>query len=88
MAGHAIHGLALPDCSQCSCRSLERALEEGVAPSREIPEAAAMDDIERRAALSQLVDALPADQRRVVVLRFVEQKSIRDISQEKKTEGG
>ena len=47
-----------------------------------------MDDIERRAALFQLVDALPADQRRVVVLRFVEQKSIRDISQEmKKTEG-
>ena len=50
--------------------------------------AAAMDDIERRAALFQLVDALPADQRRVVVSRFVEQKSIRDISQEmKKTEG-
>ena len=47
-----------------------------------------MDDIERRAALFQLVDALPADQRRVVVLRFVEQRSIRDISQEmKKTEG-
>jgi len=47
-----------------------------------------MDDIERRAALFELVDALPSDQRRVVVLRFVEQKSIRDISQEmKKTEG-
>jgi RNA polymerase sigma-70 factor, ECF subfamily len=66
----------------------ERRSKEGVAPSREIPEAAAMDDIERRAALFQLVDALPADQRRVVVSRFVEQKSIRDISQEmKKTEG-
>ena len=66
----------------------ERRSKEGAAPSREIPEAAAMDDIERRAALFQLVDALPADQRQVVVLRFVEQKSIRDISQEmKKTEG-
>ena len=66
----------------------ERRSREGAAPSREIPEAAAMDDIERRAALFQLVDALPADQRRVVVLRFVEQKSIRDISQEMQKTAG
>jgi RNA polymerase sigma-70 factor (ECF subfamily) len=47
-----------------------------------------MPDIERRAALFQLVDRLPDDQRRVIVARFVEQKSIRDIAQElKRTEG-
>jgi RNA polymerase sigma-70 factor (ECF subfamily) len=39
-------------------------------------------DIERRAALFQLVDSLPEDQRTVIVQRFVEQKSIRDIAQE------
>lgn len=40
------------------------------------------EDIEQRAALSQLVKRLPEDQRRVVVLRFVEDKSIREIAQE------
>jgi RNA polymerase sigma-70 factor (ECF subfamily) len=39
-------------------------------------------DIERRAALVQLVDSLPEDQRAVIIQRFVEQKSIRDIAQE------
>lgn len=41
-----------------------------------------MEDVEQRAALSQLVKRLPEDQRRVVVLRFVEEKSIREIAQE------
>jgi RNA polymerase sigma-70 factor (ECF subfamily) len=39
-------------------------------------------DLERRAILFQLVDNLPADQRSVVLKRFVEQKSIREIAQE------
>ena len=39
-------------------------------------------DIERRASLFQLVDSLPEDQRSVIVQRFVEQKSIRDIAKE------
>jgi RNA polymerase sigma-70 factor (ECF subfamily) len=43
---------------------------------------AAWPDIEQRAALSQLVDSLPEDQRSVIIQRFVEQKSIRDIAQE------
>jgi len=34
------------------------------------------------------VDTLPAEQRRVVVLRFVEEKSIKEVAQEiRKTEG-
>jgi RNA polymerase sigma-70 factor, ECF subfamily len=46
------------------------------------------EDIEHCAALFQLVEGLPADQRRVVHLRFVEQKSIREIAQEiRRTEG-
>src|SRR5215813_3358518 len=39
-------------------------------------------DIERRATLFQLVDRLPEDQRTVIIQRFVEQKSIRDIAQQ------
>jgi RNA polymerase sigma-70 factor, ECF subfamily len=53
-------------------------------------EAAAADDldqsswqeIERRAVLYQLVESLPEDQRTVIVKRFVEQKTIRDIAEE------
>jgi RNA polymerase sigma-70 factor (ECF subfamily) len=44
--------------------------------------------IENRAALSQLVGSLPVDQRRVIELRFVEQRSIREIAQEiRRSEG-
>ena len=58
--------------------------------SRQRPEPVSEDDldksswhvIERRATLFQLVDSLPEDQRSVVVKRFVEQKSIRDIAKE------
>lgn len=38
--------------------------------------------IELRATLFQLVESLPEDQRSVVVKRFVEQKSIKDIASE------
>ncbi|MGC1452004.1 MAG: sigma-70 family RNA polymerase sigma factor [Candidatus Sulfotelmatobacter sp.] len=49
---------------------------------------AVIEEVERRATLFRLVDTLPAEQRRVVVLRFVEQKSIKEVAQEvRKTEG-
>jgi RNA polymerase sigma-70 factor, ECF subfamily len=59
-------------------------------------DSAALDDletsnwheIERRAVLFQLVSSLPEDQRSVIIQRFVEQKSIRDIAKEfGRTEG-
>lgn len=37
-------------------------------------------EIERRASLFQLVNSLPEDQRSVIIQRFIEQKSIRDIA--------
>jgi RNA polymerase sigma-70 factor (ECF subfamily) len=40
------------------------------------------DDIEQRAMLYQLVDTLPDDQRRVIIRRFVSQKSLREIATE------
>jgi len=47
-----------------------------------------LEEVERRATLFRLVDTLPSEQRRVIVLRFVEQKSIKEVAQEiRKTEG-
>jgi RNA polymerase sigma-70 factor (ECF subfamily) len=39
-------------------------------------------NIERRAMIFQLVDGLPDDQRLVIVRRFAEQRSLREIAQE------
>jgi RNA polymerase sigma-70 factor (ECF subfamily) len=45
-------------------------------------------EVERKATLFRLVETLPAEQQRVVVLRFVEQKSIKEVAREiRKTEG-
>ena len=49
---------------------------------------AEIEEVERRATLFRLVDTLPSEQKRVVVLRFVEQKSIKEVAREiRKTEG-
>ena len=49
---------------------------------------AELEEVERNATLFRLVDTLPAEQRRVVVLRFVEEKSIKEVAREvHKTEG-
>ena len=45
-------------------------------------EAAVQTEVERSTALFQLVDRLPEAQFRVIHMRFVEQKSIREIAQE------
>jgi RNA polymerase sigma-70 factor (ECF subfamily) len=50
--------------------------------------AAEIEEVERRATLFRLVETLPAEQQRVVVLRFVEEKSIKEVAREiRKTEG-
>ena len=64
---------------------------------REIPDdsielaaesSAEIEEVERRATLFRLVDSLPEEQRRVVVMRFVEEKSIKEVAREiRKTEG-
>jgi RNA polymerase sigma-70 factor, ECF subfamily len=40
------------------------------------------DEIERRTMLAELVESLLPDQRRVIVRRFIEQRSIRDVARE------
>ena len=46
-----------------------------------LEEAGVTEETERRAMLFQLVDRLPAAQQRVILERFVEQRSIREIAQ-------
>ena len=71
----------------------QRKNREDVAEEPELIESAAakgmeFEEVERRATLFRLVDLLPAEQQRVVVLRFVEQKSIKEVAREiRKSEG-
>ena len=46
------------------------------------PEPSSTDEVERSAMLFQLLERLPEAQFRVIHMRFVEQKSIREIAQE------
>jgi RNA polymerase sigma-70 factor (ECF subfamily) len=49
---------------------------------------AEIEEVELRTTLFRLVDALPAEQKRVLVLRFVDQKSIKEVAKEMcRTEG-
>ena len=57
-----------------------RTARETGEPSAEVPDVAGMAAIERRAMLFQLVERLPDLQRRVIELRFGEDRSIRDIA--------
>ena len=57
-------------------------------PAEEAGEPGLDAGAERGAMLGQLVDALPADQRTVLLRRFVEQRSIREIATElRRSEG-
>jgi RNA polymerase sigma-70 factor (ECF subfamily) len=41
-----------------------------------------LDELEERARLFRMVESLPADQRRVIAMRFAEGKSVREIARE------
>jgi RNA polymerase sigma-70 factor (ECF subfamily) len=71
---------ALADRWQRSARNVEVPSD---GPMEEHAEAASeADEVERRAMLFQLVDRLPPDQRLVIVRRFVDQRSVREIAHE------
>lgn len=46
----------------------------------DVPDAGELDEVDRRIALYQQVDRLPDLQRQVIRMRFVEEKSIRDVA--------
>jgi len=63
----------------------QRAAREQGNPTADEPSAASdtgLEEIEQRARLFRLVGTLPADQQRIVVMRFVEEKSIREMAHE------
>ena len=51
-------------------------------PSAESSTAVDLEDVERRARLFRAVEKLPDDQRRVIVMRFADEKSVREIATE------
>lgn len=61
-------------------RSYRVAREGSMPPETGGPDAG-IEEVEQRASLYRLVRGLPPDQRRVVELRFVEQRSVREIAE-------
>lgn len=59
-----------------------RSARERNAPAAGEPGRDEMEIVEHRATLFRLVDSLPADQRRVIVMRFAHERSIREIANE------
>ena len=70
---------ALADRWQHAARGVEVPAEERF---EDLPDPGDAMAVERRAMLFQLVERLPADQRTVVMRRFVDQKSVREIARE------
>jgi RNA polymerase sigma-70 factor (ECF subfamily) len=69
-------------------RAHRAARERGVPQTDEPVVDVSAEDIEHRARLFRLVERLPADQRKVVMKRFAEQQSVREIATELgRTEG-
>jgi RNA polymerase sigma-70 factor (ECF subfamily) len=66
----------------------KRAAKERDIYTLEDPPEVPLEGIESRARLFRLVELLPADQRRVIEMRFAEQKSIREVAQELGRSGG
>jgi RNA polymerase sigma-70 factor, ECF subfamily len=57
-----------------------RAARAREVPQLDTPAVVDSEEIEQRAQLFRLVDRLPASQRRVLVMRFAEEKTIREIA--------
>ena len=65
-----------------------RSAREPQLPDEALPDIAVEDDIERHTLLVRLLDTLPADQRQVLVLRFIHQRSAREIAGEMRRSEG
>ena len=64
-------------------RSKRAAKEQEILPSTEpVSEEFNFEEIDQSARLFRLVDQLPTDQRRVIFMRFADDRSLREISQE------
>lgn len=57
-----------------------RQRREAQEPPPDLPDEREHEELQRRVSLFQLVDRLPDPQRRVIEMRFVEDKSVRDVA--------
>lgn len=71
----------ITDRAKRTAREQSVALDEDLAPSAATKLQSSVEEVERQAHLFRLVDELAEDQRRVVVMRFADEKSIREIAQ-------
>jgi RNA polymerase sigma-70 factor (ECF subfamily) len=62
--------------------SREQPMLEADGPESAPSAPASIDAVERRALLFRLVRSLPADQRRVIEMRFAQEKGVREIARE------
>lgn len=64
-------------------RAQQAAREQGLEDHEDATEISSfsLEEVEERTRLFRLVDRLPEDQRRVIALRFAEEKSIREIAE-------
>jgi RNA polymerase sigma-70 factor (ECF subfamily) len=60
----------------------QRAARQHGEPPSEASDDGRPADADRRAVLADLVGRLPSDQRRVVVARFIEQRSVREVARD------
>ena len=82
MAWRSVRSLAFSNRGERDGRPAETAVTKPINPTSDDLDQSHWPDIERRVVLFRLVDDLPADQRSVIIKRFVEEKSIRDIAEE------
>jgi RNA polymerase sigma-70 factor, ECF subfamily len=81
-----IAGNAIADRAQRTGKEL--AVDDPPELSEEASALVDLEEVEGRARLFRLVGELPADQRRVIAMRFAEEKSIREIAEAlRRTEG-
>src|SRR5579864_1021342 len=81
-----IAGNAIADRSQRTGREL--AVDDPPEMSEEASADVDLEEVEHQTQLFRLVERLPADQRRVIAMRFAEEKSIREIAEQLgRTEG-
>jgi RNA polymerase sigma-70 factor (ECF subfamily) len=59
----------------------QRDAKERALPPPDAPEEVGLEEVEHRARLFRLVNDLPDDQRRVIMMRFAEQRSIRETAE-------
>lgn len=57
----------------------QRAARERTLPALDDPDEVSLEEVHHRARLFQLVGDLPEDQRRVITMRFAEQRSITEV---------